>query len=57
MRQVLWTSLCSMCISSFALATSGQLVAALRFLHRHPDALAAIMALSAAATAGSLCIR
>ncbi|KIZ01972.1 hypothetical protein MNEG_5989 [Monoraphidium neglectum] len=55
-NQVLYTSLCSIALSSFGLASSGQLPATFRFLYNHPEALGSIFLLSCAASCGSLCI-
>lgn len=55
-NQVLYTTLWSSILSSVTLFTSGQLAPALAFVSKHPEALVNIMALSAAATCGSLCI-
>lgn len=55
-NQVLYVSLCSFALSSFALATSGQVLATFRFLSDHPEALASILALSVAASCGSIFI-
>lgn len=55
-NQVLFVSLCSICLSSFGLVSSGQLTKTLSFLTKHPDALGAIMLLSCASSCGSLFI-
>ena len=43
-RQVLYTCLCSIALSSFGLVTSGQLAGTARFLEDHPEAIALIAA-------------
>eukprot|EP00878_Enallax_costatus_P018347 GHUV01019310.1.p1 GENE.GHUV01019310.1~~GHUV01019310.1.p1 ORF type:complete len:321 (+),score=60.09 GHUV01019310.1:156-1118(+) len=55
-NQVLYVSLCSICLSSFGLVTSGQLGSTLSFISRHPDALSAMILLSCASSCGSLFI-
>ncbi|KIY96912.1 hypothetical protein MNEG_11049 [Monoraphidium neglectum] len=55
-NQVMYTCLCSLVLSSFGLATSGQLPDTFRFLRAHPEALGSILALSTAASCGSLFI-
>eukprot|EP00775_Hariotina_reticulata_P005422 gene5422-5655_t len=55
-NQVLYTSMCSMALSSFGLITSGQLGGTMNFIMKHPEALSAMMVLSCASSSGSLFI-
>eukprot|EP01025_Chloroclados_australasicus_P060577 TRINITY_DN778_c1_g1_i1.p1 TRINITY_DN778_c1_g1~~TRINITY_DN778_c1_g1_i1.p1 ORF type:complete len:386 (-),score=37.87 TRINITY_DN778_c1_g1_i1:1387-2466(-) len=55
-NQILYVTACSSLFSVFGLVTAGQLVPALTFISRHPDALYQILTLSAAATTGQLFI-
>lgn len=55
-NQILYTTLCSSCLSAFGLLSSGQLPEALAFIARHPECLQNVIALSGAATIGALFI-
>ena len=55
-NQILYVTSFSACFSLLGLVSAGQLMPALAFVSRHPEALASVMMLSGAATVGQLFI-
>eukprot|EP01024_Parvocaulis_polyphysoides_P030283 TRINITY_DN2750_c0_g1_i4.p1 TRINITY_DN2750_c0_g1~~TRINITY_DN2750_c0_g1_i4.p1 ORF type:complete len:361 (-),score=45.97 TRINITY_DN2750_c0_g1_i4:872-1954(-) len=55
-NQILYVTACSATFSLFGLISAQQLIPAINFVLKHPDALSQIMILSAAATTGQLFI-